>query len=70
MSENRKLSSRHAKWEYMSCTQDPAEEQDEFLMNLNELGAEGWEAFGAVQEAAQKAAALTVFLKRQMGGRR
>jgi hypothetical protein len=54
----------------MSCAQDRAEEQDEFLLNLNELGAEGWEAFGAVQDLTQKPPHLTVFLKRQVAGRR
>jgi hypothetical protein len=70
MSETKKVASQRLKWEYMSCAQDRAEEQDEFLLNLNELGAEGWEAFGAVQELAQKPPHLTVFLKRQVASRR
>jgi hypothetical protein len=48
----------------MACAQDRTEEQDEFLMNLNDLGADGWEAFGATQDLTQKPPHLTVFLKR------
>ena len=65
MSETKKLPSQRVRWEYMSCAQDRTEEQDEFLLNLNELGAEGWEAFGATQDLSQKPPHLTVFLKRQ-----
>ena len=70
MSETKKVPSQRQKWEYMSCAQDRAEEQDEFLLSLNELGAEGWEAFGAVQELTHRPPHLTVFLKRQVASRR
>jgi len=70
MSETRKVATQRAKWEYMSCAQDGTEESDEFLLNLNELGAEGWEAFGAVQELSQRPPHVTVFLKRQITARR
>jgi hypothetical protein len=65
MSETKKLHSHRTRWEYMACAQDRTEEQDEFLLNLNELGADGWEAFGATQDLSQKPPHLTVFLKRQ-----
>ena len=70
MSDTRRLPTQRARWEYMACAQDRAEESDEFLLNLNELGAEGWEAFGAVQELSQTPPHLTVFLKRQIQGHR
>ena len=70
MSETKKVASQRLKWEYMSCAQDRSEEHDEFLLNLNELGSEGWEAFGAVQEFTQKPPHLTVFLKRHVASRR
>ena len=69
MSQTRKINSPRAKWEYLACEQ-VREKQDEFLLNLNELGADGWEAFGAVQEPSQQPPHLTVFLKRAMPNRR
>jgi hypothetical protein len=66
MSETKKVQTQRVRWEYMTCAQERTEGQDDFLLNLNELGAEGWEAFGAAQDLAQKPAHLTVFLKRQI----
>jgi len=65
MSETKKVQTQRLRWEYMTCAQDRAEDSDEFLLNLNELGADGWEAFGATQDLSQKPPHLTVFLKRQ-----
>jgi len=37
-------------WEYMMLSERQGDGPESFLKQLNALGAEGWEAFGAVQE--------------------
>lgn len=64
------------RWEYLSKSQGPGEGPEDLLNNLNELGAEGWEAFGVVQELVVDPTELgqrhlyphgiTVFLKRAL----
>lgn len=66
--------SKRVQWEYMSQPQTQGEGPEDFLNRLNELGAEGWEAFAAVQELVVDPTELaqrhlyphgiTVFLKR------
>jgi hypothetical protein len=37
-------------WEYTMLSERQGSGPEDFLKQLNTLGAEGWEAFGAVQE--------------------
>lgn len=38
------------RWEYHSISERQGERDESFVDRLNALGAEGWEAFSAVQE--------------------
>jgi hypothetical protein len=41
---------KRVQWEYTMLSERQGDGPESFLKQLNALGAEGWEAFGAVQE--------------------
>lgn len=65
------------RWEYTMLSERQGDGPEDFLRQLNELGSQGWEAFGAVQELVTDPTELlqhhlyphgiTVYFKRQVG---
>lgn len=71
------MAATKVRWEYQSLSERQGESDEGFVDRLNALGAEGWEAFSAVQELVVDPTELlgqrhiyphgiTVFLKRQL----
>ena len=62
------------RWEYTMLSERQGDGPEDFLRQLNDLGSQGWEAFGAVQELVTDPTSLlqhhlyphgiTIYLKR------